>query len=97
MEIYFLAELQRLDTSFIWSNPTTWDCPIFPGLGFKPDYISIPDHERELQIRERFYGIPIGLLYVTIAHTNHGCAHLDDVYFHKVQAKNECVYELLPH
>jgi hypothetical protein len=42
LEILMLAELIRQsvnqDASFI-CKPTSWDCPIFPGLGYKPDCI----------------------------------------------------------
>ena len=44
LEIYFLAELQRLSANSdcmdcLWSEPTSWDCPILPGLNFKPDML----------------------------------------------------------
>ena len=37
------AELQRLSRNtphqYIWSEPTSWDCAILPGLSYKPDNI----------------------------------------------------------
>ena len=45
LEIYTLAELQRLSMesndamNFMWAEPTAWDCPILPGLPYKPDNI----------------------------------------------------------
>jgi len=49
---------------------------------------SIPDAEREKQIRELFVGKAIGFCYVTMAHTKHKYAHPEDVFF----AKNEIEY-----
>jgi hypothetical protein len=134
LEIYILFEIQRLDTSGIWSIPTAWDCAILPNLNFRPDYIFIfdqnnslyetcgackinsheigyilqveiieesrkthslarnpSDSQRELEIRETFPGIPIGFLYITVAHVKHLHAHPDDVFFHKVDQE----YQLL--
>jgi hypothetical protein len=51
------------------------------------------DEIRELEIRETFPGIPIGFLYITVAHTRHVNAHPDDVFFHKVDQE----YQLLSH
>jgi hypothetical protein len=51
------------------------------------------DSQRELEIRQTFHGIPIGMLYITVAHVKHLHAHADDVFFHKVDQE----YKLLPH
>ncbi len=51
------------------------------------------DSQRELEIRQTFHGIPIGFLYITVAHTKHFNAHPDDVFFHKVDQE----YQLLSH
>ncbi len=48
MEIYTLAELQRLgaeDNSFLQAEPTAWDCAVLPDLASKPDMIWCFDHE----------------------------------------------------
>jgi hypothetical protein len=50
------------------------------------------DSQRELEIRQTFHGIPIGMLYITVAHVKHLYAHQDDVFFHKVDQE----YQLLP-
>lgn len=39
LEIYFLAELQRLDDTGIWCEPSCWDCAVLPGLNYKPDLL----------------------------------------------------------
>lgn len=43
IEILMFAELQRLalkgEGDWLWSEPTSWDCAILPGLSFKPDTI----------------------------------------------------------
>jgi hypothetical protein len=40
LEIYTLAELIRQSSADMFiENPTAWDCPILPGLNFKPDVI----------------------------------------------------------
>jgi len=133
LEIYTLAELQRTShfLHFLSQEPTSWDCPVLPSLGFKPDIMwcwdndgncflttgvcklneneiaytlilevveesrsthsasrSIPDAERERQIRDLFIGKAIGFCYMTVAHTKHNYAHPDDVFF----AKNEVEY-----
>jgi len=53
----------------------------------------VPDEIREQDIRKmlKTLNIPMGLLYVTVAHTKH-VAHSDDVFFHK--PKDE--YEVIP-
>ncbi len=144
LEIYFLAELQNLDESRMFYNPTSWDCAIYPGLAFKPDcayifsrhnrllktcgaekinkhkigYIlqleiieesrashsaarSISDKDREAQIRQVFQPVPMGFLYVTVAHTKHTCAHADDIYFQKSRSGIDSItsnteYALIP-
>ncbi len=145
LEIYTLAELQRLarkdmdnDNSYYWSNPTSWDCRMIPGLVYKPDNLfcfdknmdllpfanneilnlnnlgyvmmieileegkqkhsearSISDVDREDDIRTLFtiYKVPIGVLYVSMAHNKHFTAHPDDVFFHKIVSGE---YEIIP-
>ncbi len=46
---------------------------------------SISDEDRELEIREMFdiFHVPIGFLYVSMAHTQHLSAHPDDIFFQK--------------
>jgi hypothetical protein len=133
LEIYTLAELQRyalqgrVDTHFLWAEPTAWDCPILPGLAYKPDNIwcfdargnvfasagacklnasevayvlvlevlehgvqqhsdtrNVADNVREKEIRSRvFAGIPVGFVYVVVAHTQHASAAPEDVFFEK--------------
>jgi hypothetical protein len=136
IEIYTLAELQRtafdnLDDhcNYYWSNPTSWDCRMIPGLAYKPDNLfcfdknmdllpfadnetlnlnnlgyvmmtevleegkqqhsdarGVSDSDRESDIRTLFdvYKVPIGVLYISMAHTKHFTAHPDDVFFHKI-------------
>ena len=135
LEIYFLAELQRLaEDDYRWREPTSWDCPILPGLAFKPDMLwafdslgnmfscagackldrvahiiileilevgieqhsvarSIPDTERERQIRGAFPYVPVDVLYVVVAAYNHPTAHRDDQFFRKPIGSLE--YELV--
>lgn len=44
---------------------------------------SISDREREMEIRDVFYPIPVGVVYLTIAHTQHHGADRDDIFFEK--------------
>jgi hypothetical protein len=46
MEIYTLAELQSQapKNHFLAFEPTTWDCPILPGLAFRPDCMWVFDN-----------------------------------------------------
>jgi Probable Zinc-ribbon domain len=46
---------------------------------------SIPDEDREDQIRDKFNsnGVAVGLVYVTMAHTKHLDAHTEDVFFER--------------
>ncbi len=43
----------------------------------------IPDEDRELEIRDVFALIPMGFLYVSMAHNRHLTAHPDDVFFRR--------------
>lgn len=52
----------------------------------------IPDKEREKEIREALYPIPVGFVYMTVAHTNHKSANRKDIFFTKNET-NE--YEVL--
>ena len=132
LEIYTLAELQRLSmdsndaTNFLWAEPTAWDCPILPGLPYKPDNIwcfspqghvfetagsctinasrvgyililevlehsvehhtqnrHVRDEVREEEIRNVFPGIPVGVVYVEVAHSKHYGAKEDYKFFDK--------------
>jgi hypothetical protein len=130
LEICTLAELQRQslesEDSFLFYEPTAWDCPILPGSDRRPDniwcfdrqgivfvtsgackinsgdmsYVLIleilehsieihsktrrtPDEEREKEIRNIFAQIPVGFVYVTMAHVGHTSAHKNDVFFVK--------------
>lgn len=123
LEMYLLGEV-LYSSDFFLSDPTSWDCPILPGLSFKPDCIwcfddcgdvielgsasklnlnhikyslvleiledsrlahsesrDISDEDREMEIRDLFasQNIPIGFLYVTVAHKKHENAHADDI------------------
>jgi len=141
LEIYSIAELQRISSqndeskySFLWTDPSSWDCCVLPGSSRRPDVMyafnredimyeivgkckldgdqigyvlivefiennrkshsaesTIPDEDRELEIRNGLKKIPVGILYVTIAHMKHVAAHADDIFFHKVNDE----YELL--
>ncbi len=142
LEIYTIAALQSQNWigSFLAQEPTTWDCAVLPGLGFKPDVLwcfnmndqviatsssekltmnqiayalqleivehsrqvhsdlrEIPDDEREAQIRHLFgfHSIPVGFVYVTMAHNRHMTAHKDDVFFSKSQLSGE--YAVMNH
>lgn len=130
LEIYTLAELQRQsleeESSFLFYEPTVWDCPIFPGSDRKPDNAwlvdnnsnilitagackintgeisyalilevlehsreehskarDVSDEKREQEIRNVFAHIPVGFLYVTMAHIKHRRANKEDVFFEK--------------
>jgi hypothetical protein len=133
LEIYTLAELQRyalqgrVDSHFLWAEPTAWDCAILPGLAYKPDNIwcfdvsgnvfasagacklnaaevayvlvlevlehgvqqhsdarKVADRVREQEIRSLvFAGVPVGFVYVVVAHTQHAGANAADVFFEK--------------
>ncbi len=52
LEIYTLAELQRIcmfsDDCYYWSNPTSWDCKMIPGLTYKPDNLFCFDKNLQL-------------------------------------------------
>jgi len=144
LEIYTLAELQRQsaecqegeddedNVSFLWADPTAWDCAILPGTNFKPDNIwcfdpagnpfavagackidqqkigyvlilevlehgiaqhsaarNVSDKDRERQIRNVFPNIPVGFVYVVMAHTKHLDADPDDVFFAKADGSEE--------
>ena len=39
LEIFFLAEIQRLCTTYEFLEPTSWDCAVLPGLSYKPDML----------------------------------------------------------
>jgi hypothetical protein len=56
---------------------------------------SISDEERERKMRNLLdiYNIPMGCLYVSMAHSKHFTAHPDDVFFHKVSNGE---YEVIP-
>jgi len=54
----------------------------------------ISDYERELGIRRAFQEIPLGMLYVTVAHTTHSGAHSDDIFYTKNDGQLE--YEIIP-
>ena len=144
LEIYMLAELQRLSmlatntdsTNFLWMEPTAWDCAILPGLSYKPDNIwcfdhngnpfvtagacklnlddigyvlqlevlehgiqehsdarNVSDAQREEEIRRVFVGVPMGMVYVVVAHTKHEGADPINVFFRK---NVELEYEVIP-
>ena len=62
---------------------------------------SVPDEDRESQMREFFNGLGInmGLIYFTVAHNRHNPkAHRDDIFFQKNNdnPKEEPVYEIIP-
>jgi hypothetical protein len=44
---------------------------------------SVPDAEREQEIRQTFHPQPVDFLYVTVAAYNHPTAHRDDKFFSK--------------
>lgn len=138
LEIYVLAELQRIaqhqSKTFLWYEPTTWDCAVLPGLGYKPDHMwlfgpnfevfevlaecgarkidpsvvryalqleiveesrtqhskqrGVSDAAREAQIRNVFAGIPLGFVYVTVAHQGHKHANRDDIFFRRREAED---------
>jgi len=135
MEIFTLAEIQRMasETCWILQECTSWDCPILPTLGFRPDYLWVfdcvgnlfstcggckldmstigyvlqleiievsrkihsnrrtPNDEiREAEIRTlfSFHSIPIGIVYLTVAHTGQS-AHPDDIFFSQQTHTNE--------
>ncbi len=50
LEFLMLCELQRLalqvDEWYNFSDPTTWDCGILPGLNFRPDHMYVFNGER---------------------------------------------------
>jgi hypothetical protein len=56
---------------------------------------NISDEERERDIRKVFdvYNIPVGFLYVSMAHNKHFTPHPDDVFFYKSSSGE---YEVLP-
>ena len=54
---------------------------------------SIPDAERERQIRGAFPYVPVDFLYVVVAAYNHPTAHRDDQFFRKPRGSLE--YELV--
>ena len=53
----------------------------------------VSDEQREREIRAVFRGIPMGVVYVVMAHTKHIGADPKNVFFHKVGEE----YEVLPH
>jgi hypothetical protein len=56
---------------------------------------SISDEERDRNMRNLLdiYNIPMGCLYVSMAHSKHFTAHSDDVFFHKMSNGE---YEVIP-
>jgi hypothetical protein len=140
IEICTLAELQRQaendECYYVFTEFTSWDCPILPGLGFRPDVMfcfasdgsliqnagackldsgeiafalqlevieecrkehsrnrSIPDDERESQIRRLFESqhIPLGVVYATMAHERHIHAQAEDVFYRKAGEEYEVI------
>ena len=55
---------------------------------------SIPDAERERQIRGAFPYVPVDVLYIVVAAYNHPTAHRNDQFFRKPSGSLE--YELVP-
>ncbi len=56
---------------------------------------SISDEDREMEIRKMFdiFHVPIGFLYVSMAHNKHFTPHPDDIFFHKLSNGE---YEVIP-